>query len=130
MKFTSVFLSSLFLLSQAASAATVRVSITNAMTFAPDRVQVHAGDTVEFVNESRIPHTVTADPSLAKDPTNVILPAGAAPFNSGRLTAGKTFSQQFTVAGLYQYICLPHEGMGMRGQVEVVPAENTEADLE
>ena len=128
MKFTSTLFGSLFLLSQAASAATVRVSITSAMSFAPDRVQVHAGDTVEFVNESRGAHTVTADPSLANDPTNVILPAGAAPFNSGRLAAGKTFSQKFKVLGLYQYICLPHEGMGMRGQVEVVAAENAELE--
>jgi len=123
MNFKSVLLGSLLVLAHSASAATVKVSITSAMTFSPDKVQVRVGDTVEFVNESRIPHTVTADPSLAKDPANVILPEGAAPFHSGRLNAGKSFSHQFTVGGLYQYICLPHEGMGMRAQVEVLPAE-------
>jgi plastocyanin len=123
MNFKSVLLYSLLVLAQSASAATVKVSITSAMTFSPDKVQVRVGDTVEFVNESRIPHTVTADPSLAKDPANVILPEGAAPFHSGRIAPGKNFIHQFTVGGLYQYICLPHEGMGMRAQVEVLPAE-------
>ncbi len=130
MKFKQVFLGSLLVLAHTASAATHRVSITSAMTFAPEKIQVRAGDIVEFANESRIPHTVTADPSLAKDPTNVILPDGATPFHSGRLTAGKTFTQNFTVAGLYQYVCLPHEVMGMKGQVEVLPAEGEELELE
>lgn len=108
------------------ASAAVRVAITNQMQFSPNKVTIKLGDTVEFVNESRGTHTVTADPKLAADPANVILPAGAKAFHSGRLAPGKTFTQAFTVAGLYQYVCLPHELHGMRGQVEVRPNASEE----
>lgn len=104
-------------------AATVQVTISQDRQFVPDRVKVFAGDTVEYVNESTMNHTVTADPSLAKDPNHVILPEGAEPFHSGIVRPGETFSQVFGVAGLYQYICLPHEMHGMQGIVEVVATE-------
>ncbi len=104
----------------ASQAATVTVNIENGLQFVPSMVQVRPGDTVEFVNQSGAIHTVTADPSLVQNPLNVLLPLGAAPFNSGPLLHGKKFLHTFSVPGLYQYVCLPHETMGMQGQVDVV----------
>jgi plastocyanin len=102
-----------------AGAATVQVTIPDSLVFTPGDVHINAGDSVAFTNGSRFTHTVTADPTLAKDPSNVVLPPGAAAFNSGRLSPGKVFTQTFTVPGLYQYICLPHEAHGMKGRVHV-----------
>lgn len=114
-----------------ANGATVSVEINSSSKFTPNRIQVRLGDTVEFTNHSMGRHTVTADPSLAKDPTHVMLPNGAEPFNSGILAPGKSFSHTFTVAGVYQYVCLPHELHGMMGQVEVLTNDaGFEADSE
>ena len=62
---------------------------------------------------------VTLDPKLAKKVEDISLPAGAQPFNSGDLSPGVVFRQKFTVPGTYRYICIPHEGMGMIGEIEV-----------
>lgn len=107
--------------SPAFAAVGARVNITDQRVFSPSTVQIRAGQTVEFKNVSRGTHTVTADPKLASDPNNVRLPRGAKAFNSGRLIPGAAFSHTFTEAGTYQYVCLPHESMGMIGQVVVFP---------
>ncbi len=112
----------------AAQAATVTVNIEKGLQFVPKRVQIQLGDTVEFVNQTSFPHTATADRNLVKKPTSVILPNGAAPFNSGVLGKGARFQHTFTVPGLYQYTCLPHELMGMQGQVQVVGSSFEEQD--
>lgn len=91
-------------------------------SFEPSTVTVRAGDTVEWRNTSVIYHTVTADPTLADDPSDVSLPPGAAPFHSGRVAAGELYRQTFTVPGTYRYTCLPHEAEGMQGTVVVTPA--------
>lgn len=119
----SLMMLSVLLGAAAADAAVLKVSITG-LKFVPDVVQARAGDTIEFTNESNFVHTVTADPTLVKNPANVVLPAGAAPFHSGKLLPGKTFTQTLTVPGLYQYVCLPHELHGMQGQIEVLPLED------
>ena len=102
--------------------ATEKVEIAKSgFSFSPEHIQIHVGDSVEFTNVSRGVHTVTADPSLAEDPKNVILPEGVSPFHSEFIRPGNKFIHEFTTQGLYQYICLPHESMGMKGQVEVLP---------
>ncbi len=104
-----------------ANAATEKVEITSKSRFSPERILVKVGDNVEFTNNSNGTHTVTADPSKAKDSKNVLLPKGGVAFHSGFLRPGQKFVQTFTVPGLYQYVCLPHESMGMMGQIEVKP---------
>ena len=47
------------------------------------------------------------------------IPAGAKPFDSKLTRSGKSFRQQFTVAGNYQYACPPHEQAGMVGKITV-----------
>lgn len=100
-------------------AATVKM--TTALSFSPDRVTVRVGDIVEWRNRSLFTHTVTADPAKAADPAHVALPPGATAFESGPVPAGQIFRHRFTVPGTYKYVCLPHEGFGMRGTIVVEP---------
>ena len=92
-------------------------------SFDPDRVAIHAGDTVRWNNNALIWHTVTFDPAAAAEPTHVALPAGAQPFDSGKLEPGHNFWHTFTVPGTYHYICKPHESKGMAGTIVVQPAK-------
>lgn len=97
------------------------VEMTDELTFEPARITVRAGDTVEWRNPSRVPHTVTADPAKAQDPEHVQLPEGAETFDSGVVQPEETFRYTFEVPGQYQYFCIPHEAQGMVGEVTVGP---------
>ena len=91
-------------------------------SFSPSRMTIKAGQSVEWNNTAALEtHTVTDDPAVAKKSTDVALPAGAKPFNSGDLKPGQTFRCAFPVPGVYRYTCLPHEGMGMKGEIVVQP---------
>lgn len=99
--------------------AAAEVGMTNQLVFTPATVRIAVGETVRWSNGSDIVHTVTGDPGRAADPGNVALPEGASTFHSGELAPGQVFEHTFTVAGTYRYVCLPHEGAGMRGTVVV-----------
>jgi plastocyanin len=101
--------------------AAVTVTMTDDMTFKPAAVTVPAGATVRWTNPSKDAHTVTADPQKASDAKDVALPAGAGPFDSGKVRPGGTFQHTFTTPGRYKYVCVPHEEMGMTGEVVVTP---------
>lgn len=110
--------------SLSAGAATAReadvvVEMTGELTFAPRRVTISTGDTVEWRNVSGVVHTVTADPQLASNPENVVLPKGAETFDSGTILPKGSFKYTFSVPGRYRYVCLPHEAAGMIGEVIV-----------
>lgn len=94
------------------------ISATTLLAFSPAVVTIKVGDTVEWRNASPFGHTVTADLSLAKNLANVRLPRGARPFN-GPLPSGGAYRHKFTRPGTYDYVCLPHEGAGMKGRVVV-----------
>lgn len=90
--------------------------------FVPEKITIQVGQTVEWNNTAAFEtHTVTADPALAKKKESVELPAGAETFNSGDLKPTQTFRHTFTVVGHYRYFCIPHERMGMIGEVDVLP---------
>ena len=108
------------LAASAAQAQPVLVKATLGRNFDPKEVTIPVGGTVEWKNTAFFAHTVTFDPSKAEDPSDVQLPGGVAPFDSGKLGGGKTWSHTFTVPGRYQYVCLPHEEHGMIGVVNVV----------
>ena len=92
----------------------------NGFEFVPKSITIKSGQTVEWNNTAAFEtHTITADPKLAKKSEDIALPAGAEPFNSGDLSPGAVYRHTFTVPGTYRYICIPHEGMGMIGQIEV-----------
>jgi plastocyanin len=97
--------------------ATAVVQMTDSFTFEPRMVTVHAGDTVEWRNASSFIHSVSADPKLG----SASLPPGAAAFASGDLQPGASFRQLLKVPGTYRYFCMEHEGVGMTGEISVLP---------
>lgn len=102
----------------------VIVKMTTEHKFAPEKITIKVWQTVEWVNDdtakaSTNTHEVTTDPDIAVDPDHVSIPQGAQPFDSHLITSGKSFRYQFTVPGLYQYACPPHENDGMLGEVTV-----------
>ena len=104
-----------------AQAKSIPVTIKNAPmgSFDPPSVKINVGDTVEWTNPETITHTVTFDPAQAITAADVVLPAGAMPFDSGDLEQDGTFKHTFTVKGTYKYVCKYHEDMGMVGTVIV-----------
>ena len=108
--------------------AVTRVRMTQAGTvykFEPANLTVHPGDVVEFVNVSGFPHNVQFEPAK--------IPAGAAAVLNHSLTnlSGPmmlTLNQTLRVsfagapAGTYEYFCLPHKAMGMKGVITVAAA--------
>ena len=97
------------------------VDMTPALTFEPAAITVRVGDKVEWRNRTLLTHTVTADPRITADASNIELPEGARPFNSAAIPPGQVFRYTFTLPGTYRYLCLPHEGQEMFGTVIVEP---------
>ena len=62
---------------------------------------------------------MTFDPAQAIKASDVVLPAGVAPFGSGDIEEEASYSHTFTVKGTYKYVCKYHEEMGMVGTVIV-----------
>jgi plastocyanin len=96
------------------------------MRFIRTHATVHVGDTVTFsVAGPGAPHTVTFghEPPIPA----VLMPSGdpkhyaGGDLNSGVLAPGKPFVVTFTKAGTFKYICAIHDGMGMVGDVTVLP---------
>jgi plastocyanin len=87
--------------------------------FIPDKVSIKVGQTVEWKNTGRTVHDVVTKPGPMVKADQVKVPPGAQPFDSGFMAPGKSFSYTFTVPGTYRYICIPHQGDGMVGEVEV-----------
>ena len=102
----------------AAPAVTIKMSDTPPK-FIPDKATVKVGQTVEWVNNAATLHSVDADPTMVQTPTDVSLPPGAKPFDSGFMPPGNTFDYTFTVPGTYKYTCVPHEKDGMKGEIDV-----------
>lgn len=91
------------------------------MAFDPKEVTIPKGGEVEWVNNSAVVHTVTADPSKAANADNVALPAGVDAWDSGNVEPGESYSHTFETPGTYKYICIPHEAAGMVGTITVTP---------
>jgi plastocyanin len=88
-------------------------------SFQPVRTTIKAGDTVEWKNVGAQLHHVTTDPSAALKKDDVTNPPGAKPFDSGFLKPGESFSETFSVPGVYRYTCAVHEAKGMKGELVV-----------
>jgi plastocyanin len=87
--------------------------------FLPNKVTIKKGQTVEWDNNAKTLHSVDGDPSMALKPSDVSLPPGAKPFDSGFLKPGMTWNYTFKVPGTYKYTCVPHEKDGMNGEIVV-----------
>jgi len=67
-----------------------------AMAFAPQRIEVSAGATVEWANRDQLEHTITADDGS---------------WDSGPIAAGATWRHTFAQPGTYAFHCTPHPFM-------------------
>jgi plastocyanin len=85
------------------------------------RVTIKLGETVEWRNSGTRPHEIVANPAKAKPASKPVLPAGATPFDSGFVRPGHSFTQRFTVPGLYRYICDLDSPKPVEGEVVVAP---------
>lgn len=90
--------------------------------FDPAGIHIAPGDTVRWVQISGF-HSITAY-HPRNDKHELRIPASAEPWDSDILLAqypkpGATFELLFTVQGVYDYFCKPHEMAGMVGRVVV-----------
>lgn len=107
------------------------VDMTDELVFDPETITVSVGETVIWETVGTVGHSVTAYEDN--------IPEGAAYFASGGFDSeqaardayapgdasagdvleGETYEHTFETAGTYEYFCIPHEGAGMVGTVEV-----------
>jgi plastocyanin len=87
--------------------------------FLPDKVIIKAGQTIQWINNAKTLHSVDGDPTMALKPSDVSLPPGAKPFDSGFMKPDTTWEYTFKVPGTYKYTCVPHEKDGMNGEIVV-----------
>jgi plastocyanin len=80
----------------AGAAAAGTVVEMRAMAFAPLRIEVTAGATVEFTNRDQLEHTVSANDGS---------------WDSGPIAAGATWRHTFDQPGTYAFHCTPHPFM-------------------
>ncbi len=100
--------------------------MTDELAFEPGTVTVTVGDTVEWENAGSLTFTVTAYEER--------IPPGAAYFASGgfdaeaaaresypggKIESGDSYAHTFRTPGTHEYFCVPQEGAGMTGTVEV-----------
>ena len=94
--------------------------------FEPATLTIHRGDRVRFVVASGAPHNVSFDPAkLPADVRRALTAAMPNPIQplSGPLllNAGDSYTISFAGVkpGRYEFFCLPHVGMAMKGTVVV-----------
>jgi len=85
--------------------------------FDPEVVWVNPGGTVTWKNVDEDPHSTAAYAPDNGKPRRT--PDGTQGWDSGILGTGETFTQTFDAEGVYDYYCLPHESLGMVGEVVV-----------
>lgn len=81
-------------------------------SFEPRDLQITTGQTVTWINQGKIHHTITADDDS---------------FHSAFVEPGKSYSHTFTRPGRYPYHCVLHGsegGVGMSGVIVVVAASS------
>lgn len=95
------------------------IHMADDMAFSPERAVINAGDTVVWIQDGALPHTTSDGPGLAAVPDNSLLAEGAAPWDSGLLDSGESFTLVFDAPGEYTYLCTIHEAAGMVGHITV-----------
>lgn len=84
------------------AAAQHHVVVIEAFAFVPSRLEIQAGDTVEWINRDLAPHTVTAE---------------EADWDSGSMAKHARFARLFSQPGSVPYVCIFHPHM--RGEIVV-----------
>jgi len=120
---------------------------TNLTINAGDIVEWTQGDTdmphtVTFLSGAEEPEMVLAEPQQQGPPKLVLNPVVLAPaggkvysgkeyYNSGLIWGTRTpmlgprsYNLTFDTPGTYDYVCVLHDSMGMKGQIKVLPRNN------
>src|SRR5579863_7730628 len=71
--------------------------------YAPVKVSIKVGDSVQWVNDGQTVHSVSTAAANAQNSKDTSMPKGAAAFDSGFIPPGGDFSYTFTVPGTYRY---------------------------
>jgi plastocyanin len=87
--------------------------------FDPVGLRIQPGQTIRWTNlDPGNSHTATA-----YHPKNLgralRIPEGAEPWNSDYLLPNESYSVTFTIEGVYDFFCIPHEHAGMVGRIVV-----------
>ena len=77
-------------------APAVREAEIRGLAFAPARIEVTRGTTIEWTNRDQVQHSVTAMNGS---------------FNSGLINPGAKYRRTFDTAGTYEIMCMPHPFM-------------------
>lgn len=112
-----IFTLVLFFALQETQAQTNHMVTTMGTVFSPDDITIDLGDTVTWTNGGGS-HNVNG--------TTATFPSNPESFTSGAVATGWTFQHVFSIAGVYQYQCDPHAGLGMTGRVTVSGATKIE----
>jgi plastocyanin len=107
--------------------ATWTVEMTDENVYEPAERQVRPGDTVVWENVGSSGHTVTAYGDQIPDGANYWASGGFGSEEEARngypdqgvIDGGGTFEHTFQTEGTHGYFCIPHEGTGMKGTIEV-----------
>ncbi|WP_435335224.1 plastocyanin/azurin family copper-binding protein [Haloarchaeobius sp. TZWWS8] len=102
------------------------VEMTDTLVFEPKELVVAPRDTVRWVNVGNVGHSVTAYEKRIPE-TAVYFASGGFRFEAaarnnypkGEVASGERYQHTFEELGTYEYFCIPHEGAGMVGSVEV-----------
>jgi len=86
-------------------------------TFSPSDLTVNVGDIVRW-EWSGGTHTTTSK----------VIPDGAAAWNSPLTSATSFYEYTVTMAGKYDYVCIPHESIGMVGSFTAQPTTTVNAN--
>jgi len=101
--------------------------------FEPDRLMIAPGDTVRWEVENGLHDTIAFHPGDSDHASDghseeneehgvrpMRIPEEAKPWQSDHLrTPGESFEYTFTVGGVYNYFCHPHQEQGMVGMIIV-----------
>lgn len=104
----NILFSFVFIVISLVSSATIHVVTVSDYQFSPKTMtDVIVGDTIQWQwVVGSVNHTTTCDPTTQG--TGNSLPAGAATWNSPMNATTDTFNYVVTVAGTYNYWCIPH----------------------
>lgn len=93
----------------------VTVKMTAQATFSPSHIEVGKGDTVRFLQTSELPHNV----HFVKEPNGAKLSKTSGPYLTKPDAAYDVVIDNRFVPGTYEFICDPHEMLGMKGTLVV-----------
>lgn len=99
---TGIILSATFSATPITNKSTEHIVEMHKRSFKPDKSSVKVGDTIRFVNKSKLLH-------------NVVVPK--LKIRTKFVKKGKSVTIKIKQAGTFEYYCAPHRSMGMTGTI-------------